>query len=67
MIRQRLPQQLCGAALKNVELLSSIPGIGFWISMVLVSEIGDFSVFHHPKQLAAYFGLDPFHKPIGFD
>ena len=25
--------------IKNVELLSSIPGIGFWISMVLVSEI----------------------------
>ena len=51
--------------MKNVELLSSIPGIGFWISMVLVSEIGDFSAFHHPKQLAAYFGLDPSERQSG--
>lgn len=51
--------------MKNVELLSSIPGIGFWISMVLVSEIGDFSAFHHPKQLAAYIGLDPSERQSG--
>ena len=51
--------------MKNVELLNSIPGIGFWISMVLVSEIGDFSAFHHPKQLAAYFGLDPSERQSG--
>ena len=33
--------------------------------MVLVSEIGDFSAFHHPKQLAAYFGLDPSERQSG--
>ncbi len=43
----------------NVELLKTIPGIGFWIAAVLIAEMGDFSAFHRPKQLAAYWGLDP--------
>ncbi len=43
----------------NVELLQTIPGIGFWIAAVLIAEMGDFSAFRRPKQLAAYWGLDP--------
>lgn len=44
---------------KQVRLLQSIPGIGFLSAVTLVCEIGDFSAFKRPKQLFAYFGLDP--------
>ena len=30
-----------------------------------MSEIGDFNAFHKPKQLVAYFGLDPVVKESG--
>ena len=43
----------------NLALLQSIPGIGPHSSVVILSEIGDFSLFQKPKQLAAYFGLPP--------
>lgn len=43
----------------NILLLQSIPGIGAFAAIVLFSEIGDISAFQKPKQLAAYFGLDP--------
>ena len=33
--------------------------MGFLIAVTLVCEIGDFSAFRRPKQLFAYFGLDP--------
>ena len=39
--------------------LDSIPGIGFLSAITIMCEIGDFSVFKNPKQLFAYFGLDP--------
>jgi len=44
---------------RHVNLLQSIPGIGFLSAVTLVCEIGDFSAFRRPKQLYAYFGLDP--------
>lgn len=44
---------------RNAELLQTIPGIGLFSAAVILSEIGDFSLFSKPKQLAAYFGLDP--------
>ncbi|MVB12399.1 IS110 family transposase ISCth8 [Caprobacter fermentans] len=44
---------------RHVNLLQSIPGVGFLSAVTLVCEIGDFSVFRRPKQLYAYFGLDP--------
>ena len=50
---------------RNLELLRTIPGIGIQSALVLLSEIGDFSLFHKPKQLAAYFGLDPGQRQSG--
>lgn len=50
---------------KNVTLLQTIPGVGLFSAAVLLSEIGDFSLFRKPKQLAAYFGLDPSERQSG--
>ncbi|MDK2992730.1 MAG: transposase [Clostridiales bacterium] len=44
---------------KQIELLDSIPGVGFLSAATIMCEIGDFSAFAKPKQLFAYFGLDP--------
>ena len=44
---------------EGVQLLCSIPGIGFNSAVVIVAEMGDISLFRKPKQLTAYFGLDP--------
>lgn len=49
----------------NVELLQTIPGIGEFSAMVLMAEMGDFCAFQKPKQLAAYFGLDPSERQSG--
>ena len=43
----------------NIKLLESIPGVGFLTAVTLMVEIGDFNNFIKPKQLVAYFGLDP--------
>ncbi len=43
----------------NIKLLESIPGAGFLTAVTLMVEIGDFNNFIKPKQLVAYFGLDP--------
>lgn len=45
--------------IQQVELLESIKGFGFISALTLMCEIGDFSAFSKPKQLFAYFGLDP--------
>jgi len=45
--------------IEQVELLQSIKGLGFLSALTLMCEIGDFSAFSKPKQLFAYFGLDP--------
>lgn len=44
---------------KQVHLLDTIPGIGLLSSVAIMCEIGDFSAFKSPKQLFAYFGMDP--------
>jgi len=44
---------------KQIRLIESIKGAGFLTAVTLMCEIGDFSVFRFPKQLFAYFGLDP--------
>jgi transposase len=41
------------------DLLTSIPGIGFFLASTLLGEIGDFSAFENAPQLAAYAGLTP--------
>lgn len=44
---------------KNIELLLSMPGLGFISAVTIMSEIGDFTRFNKPKQLVAFFGIDP--------
>ena len=44
---------------KQVSLLETIKGVGFLSALTLMCEIGDFEAFKKPKQLFAYFGLDP--------
>jgi transposase len=49
----------------TVELLCSIPGIGFISAATILAEIGNFSSFSKPKKLVAYFGMDPSVKQSG--
>ncbi|MCP3921140.1 MAG: IS110 family transposase, partial [Desulfobacterales bacterium] len=51
--------------IQQIHLLDSIKGIGFISAVALMCEIGDFSAFSKPKQLYAYFGLDPAVKESG--
>ncbi|MFD2211889.1 IS110 family transposase, partial [Virgibacillus halophilus] len=44
---------------EDYEFLQSIPGIGNKIAATIISEIGDINLFHHPKKLVAFAGLDP--------
>ena len=50
---------------KHIRLIETIPGAGFLSAVTVICEIGDFSVFKSPKQLFAYFGLDPAVKQSG--
>ena len=50
---------------KQIRLIETIPGAGFLSAVTIICEIGDFSVFKSPKQLFAYFGLDPAVKQSG--
>ena len=50
---------------RQIRLIESIPGAGFMTAATVIGEIGDFSVFKSPKQLFAYFGLDPAVKQSG--
>lgn len=45
--------------IKQINIVDSIPGIGFFSAVALMCEIGDFSAFKNSKQLFAYFGIDP--------
>lgn len=44
---------------KNVELLDSIPGIGFLTAVTILAELGNVKVFKSAQALTAYCGLDP--------
>lgn len=50
---------------KQIHLIESFRGAGFLSAVSLMSEIKDFSAFKTPKQLFAYFGLDPAVKQSG--
>ena len=52
-------------AFDHIRLLQSLQGVGFLSAVVLVAEMGDFSLFSSPKKLYAYFGLDPAVKQSG--
>jgi len=58
-IRDSLNGQPDARLSRQVGLLQTIPGVGFLTAVTLVCEIGDFNAFRRPKQLYAYFGLDP--------
>lgn len=45
--------------IQQIDLLQTITGVGFLSAVTIMCEIGDFSSFKSPKQLFAYFGLDP--------
>jgi transposase len=44
---------------KELEILMSIPGIGFTIAAAAIAEIGDIKVFPSPKNLVSWSGLAP--------
>ena len=44
---------------KNILLLMSIPGIGYNTAITILAEIGGIDKFITPKQLVAFFGVDP--------
>ena len=50
---------------KQIRLIESIKGAGFLSAVTVMCEIGDFSAFKLPKQLFAFFGLDPDVKQSG--
>jgi len=50
---------------EHIRLLETIPGCGFLSAVTVICEIGDFTAFKSPKQLFAYFGLDPAVKQSG--
>lgn len=50
---------------KEVEILSSVPGLAELTSMVLLTELGDYKRFSHVKQVASYVGIIPTLKSSG--
>ena len=50
---------------KQIHLIETFKGAGFLSAVTLMGEIGNFSAFSKPKQLFAYFGLDPAVKQSG--
>lgn len=40
-------------------MLNTIPGAGLLTAVSIICELGDFSAFKSPKQLFAYFDMDP--------
>ena len=50
---------------KQIHLIETFKGAGFLSAATIMGEIGDFSAFSKPKQLFAYFGLDPAVKQSG--
>lgn len=54
-----------GADHPDMELLRTIPGVGWVLGYTIASEIGDISRFSSPKKLAGYTGLCPFVRQSG--
>lgn len=48
-----------------IGLLCTIPGIDTIIAATILGEIGDLTAFKSPKQLVAFFGIDPTLKDSG--
>ena len=52
-----LHERLDGAA--ELQLLETIPGVGFITAATLIAELGDWRRFGSAKQVSAYFGIVP--------
>jgi transposase len=65
LMRNMVDEHASETFVKYIRLIETIPGAGFLSAVTVVCEIGDFSVFKSPKQLFAYFGLDPAVKQSG--
>jgi transposase len=50
---------------KAIDLLISIPGIGFQTAVTMLAEFGDVTAFQSAQALTAYCGLDPSVKQSG--
>ncbi len=58
IVDSRILQSLSGMK-KELEILMSIPGIGFTTAAGALAEIGDITVFPKPKNLISWSGLAP--------
>jgi transposase len=58
-IRESVKDRPDSRLARQTKLLETIPGVGFLTAVTLICEIGNFAAFRRPKQLYAYFGLDP--------
>ena len=59
-IKDVLDSDLLTDSFKNsVRLISTIPGVGFITAITIACEIGSIDRFKKPKQLTAFFGIDP--------
>ncbi|MCR3923425.1 MAG: IS110 family transposase, partial [Firmicutes bacterium] len=59
-IKNILDSNIIPETLKSAtKLLSTLPGVGPITAITIACEIGDISQFQKPKQLTAFFGLDP--------
>jgi len=58
---RRLSRDLRGMADvdEDVRLLTSIPGVGYYIALLMKAEVGDVGRFHSGDHLASYAGLVP--------
>jgi hypothetical protein len=65
LIREHIKRHEGEDFVRQIRLIESIPGAGFLTAATVIAEIGDFSAFKSPKQLFAYFGLDPAVKQSG--
>jgi transposase len=65
LIRKLLKDNADGPFARQVELVDSIFGVGFLSAVTVMCEIGDFGAFKNPRQLFAYFGMDPEVKQSG--
>lgn len=62
-----LERELASRMAKNAtaQLLMTIPGVGIVTASAVVAEVGDFSRFRSPTQLASYAGLVPTQRSSG--
>ena len=58
---EKIEKKICSLAKDNslIKLLMTIPGIGYYSALLILSEIGDINRFARPKKLISYAGLNP--------